>query len=509
MRHTSVVEAPCGSLRGEIVDDLRVFRGVPYAEPPVGDLRWRPTRPHPGWHGVLDATEHGPICPQPADTPWDDVLGTRGRRTTLMDEDCLTLTISTPATEGEGRPVFVYIHGGGNIVGAGSWDVYSTAAISRTGGAVCVNVNYRLGPFGYMLDRDDPSGPRGNFWLDDLLCALRWVRQNIAAFDGDPGNVTIGGQSGGAYSALTLTSLADGESLFERAVLMGLPLGFPARTIEQYHPIIDRYLELLGADSVEGARRLPAQALLDPLFRLTQEIGSWQHWQPPFATVLDNRSLTSQPPDALAAGSGTTVDLLVGWAAEEYAIFAAPDRALHDVSEREVLERARVTFGDRAAEAYAEYAKARPGATPFDVLVDMLGDERYRMPAVDLLELRARQGRPAFAYQLEWQCDAYDGRLRAPHCLEIPFVLNNLDTWDDGQLIGGGPVAGRRPVVDAMHRAFVGFIADGEPAGETVPAWPRYDDRRTIMRFGQLTAPADSLLRHWRAVWERFDGTSR
>ena len=222
-----IVQTTAGRLWGIWESGLAVFRGIPYAAAPVGERRWRATESHPGWMGVREATVHGPIAPQPVGLPHDEVLGTQGRSTRFMDEDCLTLTLWSPGTDDARRPVLVWIHGGGMTTGAGSWDVYSCEEFARNGDLVAVSINYRLGPLGSLYAEEDGGG-RGNFWIDDMLAALCWVQDNIAAFGGDPANVTVAGQSGGALSIAYMMGSEAGRGLFRRAILQSMPLGFGA-----------------------------------------------------------------------------------------------------------------------------------------------------------------------------------------------------------------------------------------------------------------------------------------
>ena len=509
MSEHAIVKTPAGALRGTVEDGLHVFRGVPYAAPPVGELRWRATQPHPGWEGTRDATRHGPVCPQPVDVPWNALQGTRGRDRRRLDEDCLTLTISAPAAPGAARPVVVYIHGGGNVIGAGSWDVFSAARLARHGDVVAVGVNYRFGPFGYLFTDEDGAG-RGNWWLEDQLAALRWIQDNIAAFGGDPASVTAMGHSGGAASIATILGLPESRGLVSRAILMGLPLGFAARSAPDARAATARYLELLGVASVEEARAVPAGALVEAEAALTQELSGWNLWCPGFCNVVDGHRLKRQPLAALAAGDGAEVDVLVGWTREEYAMSCLTDPSMRTISRERAIERAQLTFGDAAEAAYDDYARSRPGALPVQVLIDILSDERYRMGALDLLEIFEDRGRPGFAYQFDWQTKVMDGLLGAPHCLEIPFALDALDAWDDGEMLAGTDTPQRQGLADTMHRAWIGFIRDGDPQHEQLPSWPRYRaETGTVMRFDAVTQPVADLVGPWRRAWTRHGGTQR
>lgn len=222
-----LVNTRSGAIRGIVEGGLAVFKGVPYAAPPVGPGRWRPAQPHPGWSGTLDATAYGPGSPQ-AVREDDPVLG--GHGVPPFDEDCLTLNVWTPGTDDARRPVLVWIHGGAFISGSGAMPNYSGETFARNGDLVVVNLNYRLGPLGLLSCASDDGAEHHNVWLTDQLAALRWVQDNIAAFGGDPGHVTVAGQSAGALSTAALAAHAGDGRLFRRAILQSVPLAMPLAT---------------------------------------------------------------------------------------------------------------------------------------------------------------------------------------------------------------------------------------------------------------------------------------
>lgn len=198
-----VVQLAAGRLRGTVEGGVAAFKAVPYAAPPIGPLRWHPAQPHAGWDGIRDATRYGPSAPQMFFEGGDPVLG--GHGFPPFDEDCLTLNVWTPAVDDAARPVLVWIHGGGFLSGSGNLPHYSGETFARNGDLVVVALNYRLGPLGYLsFDETDTGQPEpGNLWFSDQLAALRWVHDNIARLGGNPENVTVAGQSGGALSTAT------------------------------------------------------------------------------------------------------------------------------------------------------------------------------------------------------------------------------------------------------------------------------------------------------------------
>ncbi|MFB6481586.1 carboxylesterase/lipase family protein [Streptomyces virginiae] len=493
-----VVELSSGRLRGAVEGGLTVFKGVPYAAPPVGPLRWRPAQPHPGWAGTRDATAFGPSAPQLYREGGDPVLGTHGAPP--FSEDCLTLNVWTPGADDAGRPVLVWIHGGGFVSGSGSLPQYSGETFARDGDMVVVTLNYRLGPLGYLYFGEE--GADGNFWFTDQLAALRWVRDNIAAFGGDPDRITLAGQSGGALSVAALAGARPtGRPLFRRAILQSPPLGLRIPDRAESLRRSATYLDILGVGNVAELRALPWPQLVAATVEMFRRTGRWGYWSTPFLPVLDGVTLTRDPADLLLSGPGADIDLLIGWTREEAAFAFALSEPYAAATEEQVLARARDTFGARAAEAYAAYAEARPGARPVDVLMDLIGDDLFRMPGIDLAERRAARGRPVRAYQFDLPTPAHGGRLGAAHCLELPFVFHNFAAWAQAPFLAGLNPRIRDGLADAVHASWISFVRTGDPNHGAMPDWPRYErGSRTTMRLDSVTAAVDDLAGYWRRL---------
>ncbi|MGW7439150.1 carboxylesterase/lipase family protein [Streptomyces sp. NPDC054849] len=495
----TVVELPAGGrLRGGVEGGLTVFKGVPYAAPPVGALRWRPAQPHPGWQGTRDATAFGPSAPQPYREGGDAVLGNHGAPP--FSEDCLTLNVWTPAADDAKRPVMVWIHGGGFISGSGSLPHYSGETFARNGDLVVVTLNYRLGPLGYLYFGEEGAG--GNFWLTDQLAALRWVRDNISAFGGDPDQITLAGQSGGALSVAALAGARPaGRPLFRRAILQSPPLGLQIPSRSESLQRSATFLGILGAGNVAELRAVPWPQLIAATFEMFKRTGRWGYWSTPYLPVLDEETMERSPADLLLSGPGADIDVLIGWTREE-ANFAFALNDTYTASTRDqVLARARDTFGSRAAEAYTAYEEARPGARPVDVLMDLIGDDLFRMPALALAERRAARGRPVWAYQFDLPTPAHNGQLAAAHCLELPFAFNNFDKWSQAPFLAGLSPRVRDGLASAMHASWISFIRTGDPNRGPLPNWPRYERHsRTTMRLDSVTAAVDDLAGYWRRL---------
>ncbi|MFB6518103.1 carboxylesterase/lipase family protein [Streptomyces sp. NPDC056401] len=496
-RPAPVVHTRSGPVRGVVEDDLAVFKGVPYAAPPVGPLRWRPAQPHQGWSGTLDATAYGPSAPQIV-REVDPLLG--GHGFAPFDEDCLTLNVWTPGIDDARRPVLVWIHGGAFISGSGAMPNYSGETFARDGDLVVVNLNYRLGPLGllHFASTDGGDGTEGaegadaaegaeggNVWLTDQLAALRWVQDNIAAFGGDPGNVTVAGQSAGALSATALAGHTGDGRLFRRVVLQSVPLAMPLATPAEALARTAAYREIVAAKDEDELRALPWPRLVEATAGVLAATTQWGHWTAPFIPVLDGVTAARQPVENLLDGPGEAIDVLIGWTSEESAFVFALGEAYATATREQVLRRARDSFGEGAAEAYAAYEAARPGGRPVDVLIDLTTDELFRKPTLAFAEARAVRGRPVWTYEFAFPTPAHDGRLGAPHCLDLPFVFDNFDAWSHAPFLAGMDVRTRDDLARSVHRAWISFVRTGDPNHPDMPHWERYDQRsRATMRFG-------------------------
>ncbi|WP_330328772.1 carboxylesterase family protein [Streptomyces sp. NBC_00536] len=485
----TVVDLPGGRLRGAVEGGLAVFRGVPYAAPPCGPLRWRAARPHPGWSGTRDATADGPSAPQLYREGGDPVLGGHGEPP--FDEDCLTLNVWTPAADDARRPVLVWIHGGGFVSGSGSLPIYSGATFARDGDLVVVSVNYRIGPLGYVYSAEDG----GNHWLSDQLAALRWVRENIASFGGDPDTITVAGQSGGAVSTAALAGHPDAAGLIRRVILMSPPFGLDFPTPEASLERTAAYLELAGAESLAALRSRDWPELIGAAGGLFARTTRWGYWPTPFLPVIDGAALPRHPAEALSHGAAAGIEVLIGWTREEANFGFALDEGIAGADRERVTARIADTFGAGAAPgAYTAYERARPGARPADVLMDLITDELFRMPGVRFAEARAAAGRPVWVYQFDLPSAAHEGRLGAAHCLELPFAFGNFDQWAHAPLVAGLPPAVRDGLAHTMHRAWIAFARTGDPNHPDMPHWGPYErDTRTTMRFDSVvTALGDT-----------------
>ncbi|MGX2993826.1 carboxylesterase/lipase family protein [Streptomyces sp. JNUCC 64] len=467
------VRTAYGVVRGrrQDVDGRRiaVFRGIPYAAPPLGADRFRPPRPPARWDGVREAVAFGPTPPRP---PYSEPFARILSDPVVPGDDWLTVNVWTPDPDPAARlPVAVWIHGGSLTRGSSAVPVYDGAAFARDG-VVLVSFNYRLGVEGYGLFPDAPP----NAGLRDQLAALEWVRDNVGGFGGDPGRVTVFGESAGAISAGVLLASPRARGLFHRAVLQS----GPPQTVERdkARRMVRRMAARLKVPATAGAfARVAPAALLDA----QQEAGRWASpllGGPAFGVVVDGDLVPEEPMAALLRGDGAPeVALMMGWTAREHLLWLAPGGLTERIDRLGPLAlawaRARCRCGPGVVRGYRELL---PGASTTEIVGQLVTDHLLRRPVHQLSEARRlspRGAAPTHLYEFAWP-SGLPG-LGACHALELGFVFDTADTPEAAMLAGPGAP---RWLAHEMHRAWVRFITDGDPG------WPAWDARHPVRRFG-------------------------
>ncbi|MBX9825101.1 MAG: carboxylesterase family protein [Xanthobacteraceae bacterium] len=492
-----LVRTGSGELRGARENGVVVFRGVPYAAAPVGELRFAPPQPVQAWQGVREATKDGPIAPQ-GRSRLAHVMGDFERP---QSEDCLTLNIWTPAADGKKRPVMVFIHGGAFASGAGSLPWYSGERFAANGDVVFVAINYRLGALGFLCL---PGVSDGNLGLLDQVAALKFVRDNIAAFGGDPDNVTAVGQSAGAASIAILMTMPQAKGLFRRAILQSTPFGRMARAPEDAHRIGGRLLEVLGLRPEENdkLKALPFAKFIAAQGEVARLEKKFADALAPFWPVIDGKVYPGEVAPALKAGAGVEIDIMIGTTREEMAAFYCIDQEVAN-ADAAAVEGVFASLFKTDHRAYLdEIRRMRASHTNAALLGDLMSDAMFRIGSLRMAEARADQGRPAYVYQFDWQSPA---GFESCHCLEIPFVQNNFEHWTDSPMLKGAKPAETKGLAEAMQGAWIAFARSGKPDPPRMPAWPPYlrEDRMT-MRFDSLIGPVSDLAGlSWRQPWIR------
>jgi para-nitrobenzyl esterase len=490
-----IVHTTAGDVRGMREAGIVVFRGVPYARPPVGELRFATPRAVEPGSGVRDASRDGPIAPQ-GRSRLAHVMGEFERP---QSEDCLTLTVWTPAADTAKRPVLLWIHGGAFASGAGSLPWYSGERFAANGDVVAVSINYRLGALGFLCL---PGVSSGNLGLLDQVAALRFVRDNIASFGGDPDNITVVGQSAGASSIAMLMTMPSARGLFRRAIMQSTPFGRMARTLEDSQRIGRRLLEVLGLkpDQAAELKTLPAAKFLAAQGELARLEKKFADALAPFWPVVDGDILPSPAAHALKVGAGAEIDVMIGTTREEMAAFYCIDKEIESASAAAVEGVFAAVFKTNHQRYYDEFRRMRASGTNAALLGDLMSDAMFRIGSLRMAEWRADQGHPTYVYQFDWQSPA---GFEACHCIEIPFVFNNFSAWTQSPMLKGANPAETAGLAEAMHGAWIAFARNGKPDHARLPAWPPYrrEDRMT-MRFDSMIGPVSDLAGlAWRTPW--------
>ncbi|GAA3858926.1 carboxylesterase/lipase family protein [Streptomyces sedi] len=493
-RSRPVVATARGAVRGLRRGDARVFLNVPYAAAPRGAGRFAPPRPHEPWAGVRDATVPGPTAPQSARrlggldmTPYFGAGWSRG-------EDYLTVSVYAPAAGGAGLPVMVFVHGGGFVAGSNRSALYDGAAFARDG-VVLVTVNYRLGIAGFL---DVPGAP-ANRGLLDVVAALRWVRENVSAFGGDPGNVTLFGQSAGATLVGGVLAAPAAVGLFRRAIVQS-GSGLGAFTPEQGARVTRAAAGALGIEPRAAAfAQVPDERLVEAAGGLAGiDLRTGTHGDPlmglsPFGLVLD-----TQPAVSVAGGLAAGVDLLVGTNAEEGNLYLVPVGAYDGSTAADVEEAAARAHHD-PGRLVAAYRASRPGASFGELRSALLTDALFGVGSRALADAHGAHPHSAtHAYEFAWRSPALGGRLGACHAVEVPFVFDvagRPELRGRDALLGPGEVPAG--LAARVHAAWVRFARTGDPG------WAGYSaDRRATMRIDAEWTLVDDPRGGERRVWD-------
>ncbi len=451
-----------GLVRGAATPAGAVFHSIPYAATPTGARRFAPPAAAPSWTGVRDASSPGPSAPAvPRNFGRLDlapVLGT-GRRT---GDDYLTATVSTPDPHAGGLPVLVFVHGGGLTAGSGSVDVYGGTSFARDG-VVLVTLNYRLGASGWL---DVPDAPANRGLLDVLAC-LRWVAENIGFFGGDPNRVTVAGQSAGAMIVAALLACPAAEGLFQRAISQSgtgdcaFEPGQAALATRGISSLLGREATASSLGDLTDVQLAGLSAALPPLDHAAHGFLDTAVGASPFKPVLDGVLLTGQPADTLRPGLAT--DLLIGNTADEGNLYTIPNGLAETAGEPDLLAAARRRFPDPEARlaAYRDlFPDESPGRLLSRVITDAFTAGSRRLAAAHVVRSRGR----TFSYEFRWASGACDGRLGACHCIELPFVFDQLALpslrGPRGLL---GPGEPDTALAEETHGAWVRFAETGHP----------------------------------------------
>lgn len=478
-----IVKAPAGAVVGQMEGDLRVFKGIPYALPPVGSRRWRPPSPMPRWTGIRQATDFGPICFQPPSTS----AGVYSWTPEPMSEDCLTLNIWAPAGARK-APVFFWIHGGALTTGSSRDALYDGTKLAERG-IIVVSLNFRLGVLGWLahpeLSKESPIGVSGNYALLDLIQGLKWVHQNIGAFGGDPSNVTIAGESSGGLSVMYLMASPPARRLFAKAIAES---AYMITTPELKKAAFGLPSAEDGGVKLAAALHAPDIAAMRAMDAGTLSVAAPKAGFAPFGSI-DGYLLPHQLVEVFDNGEQAPVPLLAGFNSGEI-------RSLRVLAPRPPATPADYEniIRDRYVDLAGDFLQIYPATNMEESILATTRDALYGWTAVRLVKKETAKGLPSFLYFWDHGYPAEEAAgLHAFHASELPYVFGTFD---------GTPThwpkipdtEEEKKLSDAMIGYWTSFARSGRPTAEDEPAWPAYGSAGAYMDISTAPLPATHLL---------------
>lgn len=495
------VTTSTGTLAGvqDAETGLSIFRGIPYAEPPVGALRFMPTVPKKPWDGVLDASRFGHSGPQVFDMTegsYQEFTDDKPGKTWVGNEDNLTLNIWTPSPDNKRRPVMVWIHGGANWLESSRLATYHGDRFVERGDVVFVSINYRLGVFGHIdmsvLGGDKYKGSHVN-GLRDQVTALRWIKQNIAAFGGDPENITVMGESAGSIDISWLLTSGHLNGIAKRVVMMSGVAGLVGLSGDMKNGFTREYAQKrakeffhdLGIDNIDQLLAMTTDDIMSRVNDVKNKADMLTYMDSLFWPCVDEEFLPVDPFYAVQAKGSQGIDVMIGYTAYEMGLWLFWDNTLDQHScqwsAKKIIDftPAQVTS---AASIYAScFASDHKGAHG----MHLLGDSIFVIPSLRFADEVARNGGNIWMYQFDWQSN---DRQRALHAADQAFMFNKLDTHAASHLLGtpkdAADKATREKLSLTIQDSVLAFARTGKPGTEGLPAWPKYDDKtRAAMSF--------------------------
>jgi para-nitrobenzyl esterase len=510
----TTIDTRAGRVEGVRQGDLLVFKGIPYAAPPVGELRWLPPQPLQKWEDVRPAREVGAASYQ--NPVILDALSAFDVKEP-QSEDCLVLNVWTPGSDGGRRPVLVWIHGGAFVIGSGAQAIYDGSVLASRGDVVVVTLNYRLGALGFLNLKEITGGripATGNEGLLDQVAALEWVRDNIANFGGDPDNVTIFGESAGGMSVGSLLSLPSAQGLFHKAIPQSGACQ-TAHTLDRAVRVTERTLAALDVepDDVDALRAVSPQQLLKVQETLATiaasdpEIGGM-----PYQPVVDGDVQPVLPIERVRAGSAAGVAVLVGSILEEWRLFGSLDPEIAKLDDDGLLTRISANVerpqAQRLIETYRKSREARGlPVTPAELFLAIETDRVFRMPALQLAAAQREHDPRVYNYLFTWKSPALGGLLGACHALELGFVFGTIESANARDFSGSGPAVDA--LATSIQDAWIAFARSGDPSGGALGPWAPYGAARETMILGEESGMESAPNEEERAAWEAVGSTGR
>ena len=496
MEEKDIVESTSGKVQGYSNRGVIKFKGIPYAVPPIGNLRFKLPIPIEPWEGIHNATKYGPVAPQPAsalENMFSDPLPN-------SEADCLTLNIWTESLKNEAKPGMFFIHGGAFLTGSGR--ALDGSRLVLRGDVVVVSINYRLGPLGflYMPDLPDTSP---NVGLLDMVTALKWVKENISRFGGDPENITIFGESAGGSAVACLLAMPLAKSLFHRAILQSQASNKysydPKMSTRYYENLIEK-LEIKKGD-IEALRTLPAEDIVNASERFeTIKVGI-----PRAGPTIDEETLPINPLEAVKNGYTKDIDLFIGSNLDEYKLWSmwAPDG--EELNSERLLKRINSLMrflrqDESKSKGMIEIYKQR-NKNPIDISDAIFTDYMFHIPSIRLAEEQSKHQANTYMYLFSWKTPANGGKYGAMHALELSFVFNILLDRDIG--IFPRKTEETQELSEKMMDTWTSFARTGNPNNKNIPNFPPYDiEKRSTIIFDKEVTIAEDPYRNERIVWK-------
>jgi len=503
MNKRIVIETELGKIEGYTENGLDIFKGIPYAEPPIGEFRFAPPQKKESWEGILDATKFGPRAIQ-GYTELEKIFPLAGQDS---EADCLSLNIWTPSCDNDKRPVMMWIHGGAYIFGTGSNQMYDGSTLAKRGNIVIVTINYRLGAFGFL----NLPGAAPNAGILDQVEALKWINKNIENFGGDPDNVTIFGESAGGGSVCALLAMSSIKGLVHHAIAQSGAI-LTAKPNKEMPGLLMQELGIENGD-IDSLRRISAEKLIEAqnaiLARATKE-GTGEIL--PFRPSVDGDSLPVHPLEALLNGTGKNIDFLLGCNQHETTIFTFFRYPSNKVDDKELRKGNRRFFSragvsdEKASDilkAYEDIRKVSFSEEPLELINAVGTDLTFRIPGIRIAEAKSTHNPNTYMYLFTWPSPAFNGKLGSCHMVELPFVFGNLDIPKGDFFFGSGPAA--ETLSQRIMDSWIAFAHTGNPNCESIPEWIPYNTKnRATMFMGEEFKSVNAPFDKERAVWDEI-----
>jgi para-nitrobenzyl esterase len=510
----NVVETASGKVRGTVEEGILAFRTIPYAASTAGVNRFLPPQPAEPWTGIRDCSDFSGKAPQaglrpPTRPELENFSGVADP--SPETEDCLTVNVWTPGCDATAkRPVMMWFHGGAFAYGNANTPRTRGSRLAARNDVVVITVNQRLNIFGHLdlsASGDERFRLSGNAGTLDMVAALQWVRDNIAAFGGDPGNVTIFGESGGGAKVSTLLSMPRAKGLFHRAIIQS-GAAIRLRTQDRARALTECVLRHLGATpaSIQTVPVADLLAAVDPAQKALGPSPMPLFDRYPFGPVIDGDVLPAHPFDPAASDIMADIPLIIGDMKTETANFLAVVDKVWDrsLTEAEMRQRVEAIAGPHTGRVIELYGQLYPDLNPAERLIAVTTDSNFRVRSLALAQRRAALNRgPVWMYSFEWETPVLGGKLKAPHAMDVPFTFNTLDLTN---ATGGRPDA--QALSDTMSSVWAAFARNGRPDHASIPAWPTYDSaRRATLVLDKVCRIENDPRGETRRLWQEITGT--